>query len=91
MFQGIIFASSKVLSNFFIFLFSTINFAILFDRGSSQYLKNISFNSSILYKFTISLAVFHLDLSSRISRGQSCINENHLSASSICKEDNHKS
>ncbi|MDR1944713.1 MAG: hypothetical protein LBQ59_01100 [Candidatus Peribacteria bacterium] len=63
----------------------------MFDCGSSQYFKNISFNSSALYEFIISLAVFHLDLSNLISRGQSCINENHLSASSICKEDNHKS
>ncbi|MBT3727556.1 hypothetical protein HOG21_08135 [bacterium] len=63
----------------------------MFAQDSSQYFINISLSSDAVYQFTISAAVFQLDLSNLISRGQSNIKLNHLSASSKCREDNHKS
>jgi hypothetical protein len=43
--QGIISANSRVVSNFFFFLLSTIIFAICLLQGSSPYFQNISLKS----------------------------------------------
>jgi hypothetical protein len=64
---------------------------ILLTEGSSQYSFTIFTNSSLLYLLTTSAAVIQVVLSNLISSGPSNLKLNHLSASSTCKEDNHKS
>gem|GEM_PF-1515311 len=73
------------------FLFSIIFFAIFLLAGSSQYSEKIFVSSISLYVLTIWDAGNQEFVSNLISSGQSYLKLNHLSASSTCKLEIHKS